>query len=248
MGTQDSGVGVLDKSVSILSALEHGPATLNDLVTQTGIPRPTAHRLAAALTHHRFIGRSGDGRYELGPRIGELAAASSGDHLLAAAGSIVTDLRDRTQESVQVFRRYGAARMCIAAAERRSGLRDSIPVGTTMSMRAGSAAQVLLAWEDPTTLVAGLRGARFSAQSLAAVRERGWAQSVGEREAGVASVSAPVRGPRGTVVAALSVSGPIERLTRNPGRLLAAEVTTAAGALSKAHAQGAPNGLGGGDD
>jgi hypothetical protein len=42
----------------------------------------------------------------------------------------------------------------------------------------------------------GLRGSRFSAVALAAVRRRGWAHSVGEREAGVASVSAPVRSPR----------------------------------------------------
>ena len=36
---------------------------------------------------------------------------------------------------------------------------------------------------------------------------RGWAQSVSEREFGVASVSAPVRGPSGRVVAAVSISG-----------------------------------------
>ena len=60
------------------------------------------------------------------------------------------------------------------------------------------------------------------------MRRRGWAQSVGEREAGVASVSAPVRGPGGRVVAAVSVSGPIERLTRQPGRLHAQAVVAAA--------------------
>ena len=65
----------------------------------------------------------------------------------------------------------------------------------------------------------GLQGARFTATTLSGVRRRGWAQSVGEREPGVASVSAPVRGPSGRVVAAVSVSGPIERLTRTPGRL-----------------------------
>jgi DNA-binding IclR family transcriptional regulator len=49
------------------------------------------------------------------------------------------------------------------------------------------------------------------------VRQRGWAASVAEREAGVASVSAPVHGPDGSVIAALSVSGPIDRLSRKPG-------------------------------
>ena len=80
----------------------------------------------------------------------------------------------------------------------------------------------------------GLRGARFSAAALAGVRRRGWAQSIGEREAGVASVSVPVRGPGGRIVAAVSVSGPIERLTRQPGRQHAPAVVAAAHALTEA--------------
>jgi DNA-binding IclR family transcriptional regulator len=56
----------------------------------------------------------------------------------------------------------------------------------------------------------------------------GWIESIGEREAGVASVSAPIVGPDGAVVAALSVSGPIERLSRQPGKRFGETVVTAA--------------------
>ena len=101
-------------------------------------------------------------------------------------------------------------------------------------MQAGSAAQMLLAWEEPDRLHRGLQGARFTATVLAGVRRRGWAQSVGEREPGVASVSAPVRAPSGRVVAAVSVSGPLERLTRTPGRLHAAAVLAAGNRLTEA--------------
>ncbi len=83
-------------------------------------------------------------------------------------------------------------------------------------MVAGSAAQVLLAWEEGERMHRGLRGAKFTATTLAGVRRRGWAASAAEREVGVASVSAPVRGAGGKVLAAVSVSGPIERLTRSP--------------------------------
>jgi len=100
-------------------------------------------------------------------------------------------------------------------------------------MQAGSAAQILLAWEEPDRLHHGLHGAQFTATMLSGVRRRGWAQSVGEREPGVASVSAPVRGSSGRVVAAVSVSGPIERLTRQPGRLHAAAVVSAANRLTE---------------
>jgi DNA-binding IclR family transcriptional regulator len=174
------------------------------------------------------------GRFVLGPRLGELASAAGEDRLLAAAGPVLAHLRDSTGESAQLFRRQGESRVCVAAAERPYGLRDTIPVGAALTMLAGSAAQILLAWEEPERLHRGLHGARFSATALAGVRRRGWAQSVGEREPGVASVSAPVRGPSNKVVAAVSVSGPIERLTRQPGRLHAPAVLGAAAKLTDA--------------
>lgn len=228
-----SGVGVLDKAATVLGALEAGPATLAQLVAATHLARPTAHRLAVALEHHRFVARDMQGRFILGPRLAELAASAGEDRLLAAAGSVLLALRDHTGESAQLFRRQGDQRICVAAAEKTMGLRDSIPVGATLSMMAGSAAQVLLAWEEPDRLHRGLHGAKFTATILSGVRRRGWAQSVSERELGVASVSAPVRGPSGRVIAAVSVSGPIERMTRQPGRLHANAVMAAANRLTE---------------
>jgi DNA-binding IclR family transcriptional regulator len=222
-----SGVGVLDKTVAVLNALEAGPASLAQLVAATGLARPTAHRLAVALERHRLLARDGQGRFVLGPRIGELATAAGEDRLLAVSQPVLAQLRDHTGESAQLYRRQGDFRICVAAAERAAGLRDTVPVGAALPMTAGSAAQVLLAWEDSDRVQRGLRGARFTATALAQVRRRGWAASVAEREAGVASVSAPVRGQGGKVVAAVSVSGPIERLTRSPGRLHAAAVAAA---------------------
>jgi len=230
---KNSGVGVLDKAVAILTTLESGPHTLAQLVAATGIARPTAHRLAVALEFHRLVTRDLGGRFVLGPRSGELAAAAGEDRLLAAAAPALAALRDATGESAQLYRRQGDLRICVAVAERVSGLRDSVPIGSALTMQAGSAAQVLLAWEDSERIHRGLTNARFTATQLAAVRRRGWAQSMGEREAGVASVSAPVRGPNGKVIAAVSISGPIERLGRQPGRLHAAVVAATAARLSE---------------
>lgn len=227
-----SGVGVLDKAANVLASLETGPLTLSQLVSATHLARPTAHRLAVALEYHRFVTRDAQGRFILGPRLSELASSAGEDRLLAAATPVLIALRDHSGESAQLFRRQGDGRICVAAAERTIGLRDSIPVGATLSMKAGSAAQVLLAWEEPERLHRGLQDASFTATNLAGVRRRGWAQSVGEREAGVASVSAPVRGSSGRVVAAVSISGPIERMGRQPGRKHAPSVLAAAKRLS----------------
>ena len=229
-----SGVGVIDKAALVLAALEAGPQSLAGLVETTGLPRPTAHRLAMALEHHRLVARDLQGRFILGPRCVELSAATGQDRLIAASSPVLTRLRDSTGESTQLYRRQGTQRICVAAADRPSGLRDSVPVGAVLSMHAGSAAQVLLAWEDAERLLTDLAGARFDARVLASVRRRGWAQSVGEREPGVGSVSAPVRGPSGRVIGAVSVSGPLERLSKSPGRLHGNAVAQAARTITEA--------------
>ncbi|MBG6189887.1 DNA-binding IclR family transcriptional regulator [Arthrobacter sp. CAN_A212] len=229
-----SGVGVIDKAATVLDALEAGPTTLAQLVAATGLSRPTVHRLAQALVHHRLVSKDIQGRFVLGSRLVELAAAAGEDRLIASASPVLLNLRDATGESAQLFRRQGEWRVCVASAERPIGLRDTIPVGTQLSMKAGSAAQCLLAWEDHDRLLKGLQEARFTPTVLAGVRRRGWAQSLGEREAGVASVSAPVRGPSGRVIAAVSISGPMERLTRQPGRIHAEVVLNAAQQLTLA--------------
>ena len=114
-----SGVGVLDKAAMVLGALEAGPATLAQLVQSTGLARPTAHRLAVALEHHRLVARDMQGRFVLGGRLGELAAAAGEDRLLAAAGPVLAALRDHTGESAQLYRRQGEHRICVAAAVSR---------------------------------------------------------------------------------------------------------------------------------
>ncbi|WP_029576849.1 IclR family transcriptional regulator [Bifidobacterium thermacidophilum] len=233
-GDIHSGVGVLDKTVKILDALESGPATLGQLVNETGLARPTAHRLAIALERHRFVIRDQHGRFVLGSRFAELAAAAGEDRLLTASGPILQTLLDRTGESAQIYRRQGDQRVCIAAVERASGLRDSIPVGALLSMEAGSAAQILLAWEDSERLHQGLRHAKFTAAKLAAVRKRGWAESINEREDGVCSISAPIRNPSGQVIAAISISGPTGRMGTTPGRRYAPLVMAAGKYLTEA--------------
>lgn len=228
-----SGVGVIDKAAALLASLEGGPATLSQIVTDTHLARPTAHRLLLALEHHRLVGRDTTGAFILGPRFAQFAAAVGEDRLVSAAQPVLTVLRDRTGESSQLYRPHGDQRICIAASDRPMGLRDSIPVGTTMTMAAGSAAQVLLAWEEGERLHRGLAAARFTASDLKVVRERGWAESSGEREPGVSSVSAPVWGTAGTVIAAVSISGPAERLTSHPGAHHATAVVEAAQQLSE---------------
>ena len=204
MDTTLSGIGVLDKAVAVLDALEVEPRSLQDLSSATGLPRATAHRLALALEVHGFVERDGAGRFQLGGRV-------SGRSLARVARPALEDLRDDTGESVQLYVRRGDVRVCVVSLESPHSLRTIVPVGASLPMDVGSAAKAL-------------RGA---------LGRKRWAESVEEREKGVASVSAPVlRG--GQVVAAVSVSGPIERTTRTPGRRYAAAVVAAADEVAQA--------------
>jgi DNA-binding IclR family transcriptional regulator len=218
--------------VAVLQAVAEDPCGLAELCNRTGLPRATAHRLAVGLEVHRLLRRGSDGRWRPGTALSELAGGST-DPLLDAASSILPKLRDITGESVQLYRRDGVQRVCVSTAEPPSGLRDTVPIGSRLPMTAGSGAKVLAAWSDPHTQRTILNDAVYGERTLLEVRRRGWAQSVAEREPGVASVSAPVRDSSGAVVAAVSVSGPIERIGRKPGARWAADLLAAADALQE---------------
>ena len=81
-----SGVGVLDKAALVLSALESGPTTLAGLVTATGLARPTAHRLAVALEHHRLVARDLHGLFVLVPRLSGLPSAARSEERRVGKG------------------------------------------------------------------------------------------------------------------------------------------------------------------
>jgi len=205
---------VLDKAMAVVAAVEGEPRSLNELVSSTGLSRPTAHRLAVALEQHGLLRRDDEGRFCLGLRlIGLGHEAAEAIPLWAAARPALAWLHEQTGESVQLFVRDGDARVCVESIESPRELRTIVPVGARLPLSAGSAGKVL----------AGATGT--------------WVQSVGEREEGVASVSAPVRDSGGRVLAAVSVSGPIDRLTRRPGQKHGELVAEAARQVERATAR-----------
>ncbi len=208
-----SGVGVLDKAMSVLRVVAVGPSNLTELQLATGLPRATAHRLAGALEEHGMLRRNSDGRYELGLGLVPLGqAAAARFPLVDVARPVLDDLRDDTGESVQLFVREGSERRCVVSLESPHGLRWIVPQGSLLPLDVGSAGRVLSG--EPS--------------------RAGWIQSVGEREAGVASVSAPVVAADGATIAAVSASGPIERLSRQPGKRFGVAVASAADRISLA--------------
>jgi DNA-binding IclR family transcriptional regulator len=208
-----TGVGVLDKAVLVIHAAAAAPCSLGELQAATGLPRATAHRLAASLEAHGLLRRDSDGRFDLGQGLVPLGRIAAERFPLVELGRPVLErLRDDTGESVQLFVREGGQRRCVLSLESTHGLRWIVPEGALLPLDVGSAGRVL----------------------SGEVGRHGWVQSIGEREAGVASVSAPVTAADGSVLAAVSVSGPIERLSRQPAQRFGPTVVAAARQLTAA--------------
>jgi DNA-binding IclR family transcriptional regulator len=200
-----SPVGVLDRSVAILEAVERGERSFRAIVAATGLPKPTAHRLIGSLEQHGFLFHVGGLGYALGPRLLQLASAAARElPLRQLARPVLERLARTTGESAQLFIRRGDERVCVDAVESASELRTIVPVGASLPLDKGSAGRVFLAW--------GRAPEDHDVSGLLTTRRRGWADSYGEREKGVASVSAPVFGPLGELLAAVSISGPQMRL------------------------------------
>lgn len=207
-----SGIGVLDKVIRILDVVASGRVRATELPGRTGISRATAHRLALGLETHGLLRRDADGAFVPGlALIGLGRAAADAFPLAAAAAPVLESLRDRTGESAQLYVADGGERLCVAAVDSAEELRTIIRVGARLPLEVGSAGRVL----------------------SGEVGRDGWVASVAERASGVASVSAPVHGHSG-VIAAVSVSGPIERVTRSPGSEFGDHVVQAAEEIERA--------------
>lgn len=228
-----SGIKVLDRAVALLTSVAPHPLSLAELCETTGLPRATVHRLATALETHHLLARGEDGRWMTGPALTSLGNGGA-DHLIAAATPLMARLMETTGESVQLYQLTGTSRTCVAAQEPPVGLQNTVPVGSQLPLTSGSAAKVFLAHGPQELRDSLLADARFSPTDLTEARDRGWSESVAEREVGLASLSAPVFTSAGQFVAVLSVSGPAERLRPHPGRTWGTELVAAAHRLSGA--------------
>jgi DNA-binding IclR family transcriptional regulator len=231
----DTGVGTLDRAVAVLEAVERGAGTLGEVAGATGFPRSTSHRLLRALERHGLLSSDGGSGYRLGPSLLRLASTAAREGSLRdVAHPILERLARATGESAQLYVRSEGRRVCIDSVESDRELRTIVPLGASLPLHAGSAAKVFLS-RDPDRARHVHRSAdpqRF-AREVELAAARGWAASMGEREPGVGSVSAPVSGARGALLAVVSVSGPAARMRRVGPRRYAPAVLRAARAIER---------------
>jgi DNA-binding IclR family transcriptional regulator len=202
-----SGVGVLDRVVAILDAVETTPMRPSELARHVGLSGPTAHRLVRAMVVHGLLRRDAEGRHWLGQRFPSSPLARTAEPVLVA-------LARETGESCQLWVRRGVRRLCLVSIEADQELRASLPVSALLPISAGGSAAFALEAPAPEP------------------GHPGWFESVAGRIAGMCSVSAPVR-QNGEVIAAVCVSAPIARV-HGPGVRFGDAAVAAAAELENA--------------
>lgn len=214
---------VTARVLGVLAAFdaEHTVLTLTALARRSGLPLSTAHRLVGELTQWGALERGDDGRYRIGLRLWEVASlAPRSVGLREAALPFLTDLHEVTGENVQLAVLDGTEVVYVERISGRGAVNVITRVGGRLPLHATGVGLVLLAHAPPELQERVLAGPlrRYTARTvcapeqvrrtLADVRRTGVAVSDGQIELIALSVAAPVRGPRGDVVAALSVVVP----------------------------------------
>lgn len=220
------GVAAVERALSIVAAVEAAaaPISLADLSRDTGFYKSTILRLLVTLEDKGYVTRLGDGHYDLGPAAFRLGAAferknTLHHHIMPVLQQLVAQ---GTESPSFHVRQDQSSRLCLLRVNSTHSTLDRIEAGSLYPLHAGAAGQVILAF-------GGERGARYDT-----IRRDGWALSLGERDPSCAAVSAPVFGPDGRLIGALSLSGPRERFGENEIETMRQAVGTAAAKLTRA--------------
>jgi len=242
----EPGDGVLARAAALLDAFddEHRELTLAALVGRSGLPRSTAHRMATQMVALGWLDKPG-GRYRIGNRLFALSGLAPVRHTLREAVlPFLQDLYEATRTTVQLGVLDGDRVLIVEKITGHRRMPMLTQVGGQIPAYCSSLGRCILAHSDAAVVDAVL-AAELPARTprtltdpaairheIAAVRERGYAFDHEEGNAGVSCIGAPIFGPLGEIVAALSVTGPTAVV--RPDRLTSA-VRMAAAAASRVH-------------
>lgn len=202
---RESGVAVLDRAFAILGAFsaEQPALSLAELAARTGLYKSTILRLTAALTSHGFLIRLADGRFQVGPAPLSLARLyQRGQHLGEIVVPIMRQLVQQFGEGVSFYVQHGEQRICLHRVDGIHSIREHVEAGDVLPLDRGSGGRVLSAFN-------GARGRVYDE-----IRANYSYTSEGERNPDISGVSAPVFGPGGKLVGALTLAGPGFRVTQ----------------------------------
>ncbi|WP_339093777.1 IclR family transcriptional regulator [Variovorax paradoxus] len=251
---QVAGTASFSKFMHVLQLVADAqePVNVAALMRASGYPRPTVHRIVAALIAERLlVENQHSATLALGPRLIQLASRSWGrSELRLAAVDELKRLRDQTGETVHLAVPNGNNMVYIEKLESPSAVRMSSRIGTSVSLHATAVGKAYMAALDDTALKALMKGlpmprytgnttvepAALRAQ-IEQTRQRGWSVDNEENEAGIFCFGAVIRGATGAPVAAISVSTLVFRQKEHPEQAYVAPLLEACRVISERIAQ-----------
>jgi IclR family transcriptional regulator, acetate operon repressor len=252
---RDLSVHSVNRAISILQVLaRRGPTALTELAAELEIHKSTIFRLLSTLESRGLVDQnSSRGRYQLGYGIVQLAAGATRQlDLSMVSRRICEDLAEEIGESVEIAIRENDAVLTIDQVIGTAAMTPIPWVGRRTPLHATSAGKVFLAHMSADERASCLNGKlerltentitsrRQLEEQLSAVRDQGYGYTLGELEIGLAAVAAPIRDLDDQVVATISVSGPIFRITPETIPAMAVLVTAAATEISQRLGQPKP--------
>jgi IclR family transcriptional regulator, acetate operon repressor len=244
MATLGQGSQSIDRAARILVRLIESDdvITLNGVMEETSLPKSTAARLLRALERNGLAQRQPGGGFRPGPVLVDYARRDTaiGD-LTTLALPFLERLGDETGETTNIAipTPTGVARL--AQVDSRHPLGTANWVGRRIPAHASSMGKVFMAFgaaQPPFGRLPRLGPNTITTipellAELERVRRNGYATTWEELEAGLCSAAAPVRGARGIVIAAISISAPTVRTSRERLAVLADHVVETAKALTQ---------------
>lgn len=205
--------------------VEDGALSLTEIAQRTRLTLPTAHRMIKALQRETFLVQdSVSGRYALGPTVMDLARAllqrADQDELAVTAIPHLERMRAITGETVGLHVPLGDLRLCVAELVSMQPIRTATGVGRTFPLPAGASGKILVAWsEERFQISAKSTGSSEDERKkllseLYQIRRRRYATSSGETIPGAAALALPIFGPNEDVRAAINITGPTSRWTK----------------------------------
>jgi IclR family transcriptional regulator, acetate operon repressor len=198
-----TGTQAIDRAAQLLVSVVESvrPPSVGELAQQAGLPKSTTSRLVGALERQGLVQRLGDrGRLTAGPVLLRYANRDVSSTLVELAAPSLHRLADASGETINlaVPGVDGVEHLAQEDTAHFVGVTDW--VGRKVPFELAANGKVFLAFNTPSS-------------QLAQIRARGYATSIDELEIGLTAMAAPVIGPTGDAIAALSISGPTARLT-----------------------------------
>lgn len=243
-----NGAKVLNKALDVLEAIRAAPNGLGlaDLSRGTGIPKPTAYRIVSTLEGRGYLDRREDGRYRLARRLGpERPDEPREETLRRVARPVMQRLVDSCKETVNLGVLDGSEVTVIETIESPQAVRMTSKVGNRRFLHSTALGKIILADMEESEVVRFIRRKKLPRQTpntivgekelieeLRKIRQQGYAVDNQEHEPDGRCIGAAIQGSSGRVVGALSVSGPVHRMTRPHVRSVLAQLLRACESVS----------------